>query len=257
MQNEAMHALFKNYSKENGMDIRFLGTGDGARYFADFLQTASYYVGDAPDMLLKKGNEAIIIEHFEFDSYSVSRKGSQGRQEMARIKRRESSREAIEDNALFSDEIKGESSFQNLITNLCRSFRKHCRHISQYKENLEGYGLIDDSTQVKTMFLVEDISPLGSMVLDNDQNSAPRPLIVLLCDAFLDVFRDSSDVDFVLACSSASSKDFMWFADRRDINEYYNHAVDYEKMTFLNFNVQVTGFRIVLPQDNVNDEQII
>ena len=93
--------------------------------------------------------------------------------------------------------------------------------------------------------------------LDNDQNSAPHPLIVLLCDAFLAVFRDTSDVDFVLACSSASSKDFMWFADRRDINEYYNHAVDYEKMTFLNFNVQVTGFRIVLPQDNVNDEQII
>ena len=61
MQNEAVHALFKNYSKENGMDIRFLGTGDGARYFADFLQTASYYVGDAPDMLLKKEMKQLLL----------------------------------------------------------------------------------------------------------------------------------------------------------------------------------------------------
>ena len=63
MQNEAVRALFKNYSEEDGMDIRFLGTGNGARYFADFAQNGNYYADDAPDMMLKKGNEVIIIEH--------------------------------------------------------------------------------------------------------------------------------------------------------------------------------------------------
>ena len=80
MENEAVHALFKNYTETSGMDIRFLGTGMSARYFADFVQNGTYYADDAPDMILKKGNEAIIIEHFEFDSYHVGRKGSPGRE---------------------------------------------------------------------------------------------------------------------------------------------------------------------------------
>ena len=110
MKNEALHALWKNFSEENGMDIRFLGTGNGARHFADFVQNGSYYIGDAPDMLLKKGNEVIIIEHFEFDCYHVERKGSLGRREMARIQKQEDSVEATTDGVTFADEIKGKCS---------------------------------------------------------------------------------------------------------------------------------------------------
>ena len=40
---------------------------------------------DAPDMLVRKDNIALIIEHFEFDSYRVTRKGSQNRREQSRI----------------------------------------------------------------------------------------------------------------------------------------------------------------------------
>lgn len=250
MKNEAVHALFKNYSEEEGMDIRFLGTGNGARYFADFIQNGTYYADDAPDMMIKKGNEVIIIEHFEFDSYHVSRKGSPARREMARIQKAEDSVEATEDGVLFSDEIKGKSSYQDLIANLCRSFREHYSRIPMYKENLRGYGLIDDTTQVKVMFLVEDVSPLGSIVVSRDrQDSKMRPLIVLLCKEFLDLFRDSVDLDYVLACSSAADQDFVWFADRNEIDEYYKHAVDYGKMIFLDFDVQVLGFKMTIPRN--------
>ena len=246
MENEAVRALFKNYSATNGMDVRFLGTGKGAHYFADFMQNAVCFADDAPDMILKMDNKVIIIEHFEFDSYHVGRKGSQGRQEMARIQRNEGSIEATKDGVLFSDEIKRKSSFRDLISNLCRNFKEHYNRIPKYKENLREYGLIGDSTQVKVMFLVEDVSPLGSMVLDDNKQ---RPIIVLLYREFLDLFRDSLDVDYVLACSSAADKDFMWFADRDEIGEYYQNAVDYASMTFLDFDVQVTGFKMTLPQE--------
>ena len=61
--------------------------------------------------------------------------------------------------------------------------------ITKYKENLIRYGLIDHSTQVKVMFLVEDVSPLGSMVIDNDGKQ--RPIIVLICKEFLDLFSEN------------------------------------------------------------------
>ncbi len=251
MQNEAVRALFKNYSEENGMDIRFLGTGNGARYFADFVQNGDYYADDAPDMMLKKGNEAIIIEHFEFDSYHADRKGSPGRREMARIQRNEDSIEATADGVFFSDEIKGKSSFHDLLTNLCRSFTEHYSRIPKYKENLKRYGLIDDSTQVKVMFLVEDVSPLGSIVIDGKKQ---RPIIMLLCKEFLDLFKEATGLDYILSCSSAAENNFVWFADRREIEEYYKCAVDYENKYFLDFDVQVVGFKMAFPREETRDK---
>jgi len=97
------------------------------------------------------------------------------------------------------------------------------------------------------MFLVEDVSPLGSMVIDND--SKQRPIIVLLCKEFLDLFGEAVELDYVLACSSNAYENLLWFADRNEIDEYYKHAADYEMMTFLDFDVQVTGFKIALPKE--------
>ena len=247
MKNEAIHALFKNYSETNGMDIRFLGTGNGAHYFADFVQSATYYADDAPDMVLKKGNEVIIIEHFELDSYHISRKGSPGRQEMARIQRNEDMIDATEDGVLFSDAIKGKSSFQDLISNLCCNFKAHYDRIPKYKENLKEYGLIDDTTSIKIMFLIEDGSPLGSIAVD--QEAKQYPIIVLLYEKFLDLFRGAINLDYILACSSAADKNFMWFADRAEIDEYYSNAVDYDKMVFLDFDVQVVGLKMPFPRE--------
>ena len=250
MKNEAVRALFKNYSKKDGMDIHYMGTGKGARHFADFVKNATYYADDAPDMMLKKGNEVIIIEHFEFDSYHVSRKGSPGRREMARIQRNEDLIEASAEGVLFSDAIKGKSSFQDLISNLCYNFKAHYDRISKYKDNLKVYGLIDDTTAIKVMFLVEDVSPLGSITVDME--SKQYPIIVLLCKAFLDVFRDATELDYLLACSSAGNENFMWFADRIEVEEYYKNAIDYEKMTFLDFDLQVVGFKMSFPHDETS-----
>lgn len=41
----------------------------------------------------------------------------------------------------------------------------------------------------------------------------------------------------------------MWFADRMEVEEYYKNAVDYEKMMFLDFDVQVVRFKMSFPRD--------
>ena len=80
------------------------------------------------------------------------------------------------------------------------------------------------------MFLIEDTLPLGSIAIDKD--SKQHPIIVLLYKAFWDVFRNATNLDYILASSSACNDNFVWFADRYDLAVYYEHAIDYDKMVF-------------------------
>ena len=61
--------------------------GTAAKEFAAIFQNGEKLIGDVPDMLVFKNNAALIIEHFEFDSYRVTREGSQNRREQSRIDR--------------------------------------------------------------------------------------------------------------------------------------------------------------------------
>lgn len=244
MRNEAFEALEKYLSQMNKTGIRYYGSGAGARHFADIFSNGVCHLGDAPDLLLKKDNSAIIVEHFEYDSYSAGKKGSQCRRELARIHQKNNSANASKKEICFSDAINGNASFQNLISNLCNSFRTHYQRISQYKENLRSKGLIDASAQVKTMFLLEDTSPLGSFVIDrNNEGSQIHPIIVLLHKEFLDLFSASGDLDYILACSASGNENYVWFADRNEIADYYQHMISYDKMIFPEFNVQTIGFQ--------------
>lgn len=248
-ENEAYQAI-KNYSDSDGMKILFHGTGNGARRFADFFAHGILYQGDAPDMLMVKENEAIIIEHFEFDSCHVRRgKGSPARQELNRIQIAEDALIATEDGVFFNDEIKAKSSYSDLIANVTRSFKKHYSHIAMYKNNLTTLGLINDAMDVRVLFLLEDASPLGTMVSERKGfNSKIRPLVLPLCEDFLDLLRESPDLDYVLCCSSAGEENYVWFIDCREIDEYDKHKVDYTNMDFLSFNTQVMGVKFSIPR---------
>lgn len=248
-ENEAYQAL-KNYSGSDGMKIIFHGTGNGARHLADCLDNGIYYQGDAPDMLVIKENEAIIIEHFEFDSCHVRRgKGSPARQELSRIQIAEDALTATEEGAFFHDEIKAKSSYSDLLANVTRSFKKHYSHIAMYKNNLTELGLINDAMDVRVLFLLEDASPLGTMVAERKgYHSKIRPLVLPLCEDFLDLLRVSPDLDYVLCCSSAGEENYVWFIDCREIDEYYKNKVDYKNMYFMDFTPQVMGVKFSIPR---------
>lgn len=249
-ENEAYQALSKNFPNSGGMDIHFYGSGNGARCFADFVEHGAYYLGDAPDMLIIKENGAIIIEHFEFDSYHVRKRGgSPGRQELNRIQAAKDELTPTEEGVFFHDEIKAKSSYLDLIANVTRSFEKHYSRVPVYKKNLKELGLINDTMDVRVLFLLEDVSPLGTMVSERKGwDSKILPLVLALCEDFLDLLNESPELDYVLCCSSAGEQDFVWFVDCAELSEYYKNMVDYKNMDFLNFNTQVMGVKISMPR---------
>lgn len=248
MENELLKAINKYFSSDGGTDMYCCGTGYAAKEFADIFQTGKRLIGDAPDMLVCKDNIAIIIEHFEFDNYMVTRKGSQNRREQSRIDRLAKELAPTESSVYFHDKIHGHSSYQNYIQNVIRNFEEHYVRIGTYKRNLRDYGLINETTDVKVMFFIEDTSPLGSMVVDQSvDRPSVRPICLGQCQEFLSLLNNSPEVNYVLACSMAGQDSIVWFIDRNEVEEYQKMSVDYSKMQFIDYEPQVTGFRLQTP----------
>lgn len=246
-KNEALNAIRKYFPTNEGTQMYFHGTGTGAKTFADILQSGEKFIGDAPDMLIRKNDMAVIVEHFEFDCYKVTRKGSQSRREQSRIGRKEKDVIPTESGVHFNDKIHGTSSYDDYIQNVCRNFREHYLQINAYKENLKKAGLINDKSVIKVLFLIEDTSPLGSMVV-NDSNDPPSPQPICLgqCREFLSLFEKSPEVNYVIACSMCESENIVWFIDQNEISDYQKESIDYSKMQFLDFEPQVLSFQSLI-----------
>lgn len=249
-ENEAWETIQKYFSKNNELTIHFFGSGDNPRMFSEFVQTGQFYVGDTPDMLLRKGNTAIIIEHFEIDSSRANRKGSSCRKELSRIERAEKLVEYSEEGTFFHDEISVNSSYAFLLENVKKNFEHHYSHIGMYRENLKKWGLIAETDVVKVMFLIDDVSPLGTIAVPiDDRNAKPCPVVLAQSKEFLELMQKSPDVDFVLACSGAGNQDFLWFIDNNQLDSYFSNIIDYESMDFLDITPHIFSFKMAIPSD--------
>lgn len=184
-----------------GAQIHFLGSGNGARKFVDMLDSPENRLYESPDMIAKKGNDVIAIEHFSVDSSkNTRRKGSNDSRELDRIEKGLASlrSKAPKNPTIYRDTIKGERSYDNLITNTSDIFNNHYGKIHKYKENMTKNKIIDSSTNLKTMFFIDDVSTLGANV---QTDKGAMPILLPFSYEFLSFLKLHKDVDYVLACS--------------------------------------------------------
>lgn len=240
----------------NGGEIHYHGEGGNVRSFVDMLEPQNIHVNrDAPDMYIQKGDTVVIVEHFEFDSYKATKKGSEHRQELARIRRKEDSLLPTEAGVRLHEEIQGVSSYENYLSNVTRSFNEHYAHIDLYIENLKKEGVITDSSTVKVLFFAEDVSPLGTVVIQQDDDASGIMMVTLSdCKEFLDLLSKSCRVDYVLACSSYNNEWLVWFIDQSELETYYDHVIEYSTLQFLHFKPQVISYKMLLPDNQLNEQ---
>ena len=244
MKDDATIAHEHYFSDTTGNTVYFHGSDSGALFVRDMLTNGMLHPGDAPDLVITHDNVALIIEHFEFDSYRVTRKGSCSRTEQARIDRKFNEQPI---GSVYIDRIKGASSYDDYLANATRSFTIHYKHISMYKKNLKKDGIIKDTTIVKTMFLIEDVSPIGTMVFSEESDTGIAPVVLAQSPEFLELLAQSPNVDYVLCCSSAGQHEYIWLIDRDEIDCYRENACDYKKMRFIFSNPNVVCGSIMLP----------
>ena len=225
------YLIFEERFKEDST-VYYSGSGKGIHHFIDLYENGDLYVGDSPDMVLMHDNYAIIMEHFQFDSYPVhKKKGSMRAREEARIDRVYDEMPASEEGVIFHDQIRVNNSYEDYVNNVCKNFVDHYNKIEQYKRNLVASGLVAECTSTKMMFVIEDVSKLGTYVL-NEQKEL-LPLYLSQCREFLSLLSRSPMVDYVLCFASAGGNDYACFIDREDLSFYEEDACDYANMRFL------------------------
>ena len=253
MKNEAYQAILKRFEKKDGLTLHLYGSDASATSFANLLENGAIYLGDAPDMFIKLGNHALIIEHFEYDGYHVRKgKGSSGRQKLKIIEEN-----AKKGDGFYSGIINAKSSLGDLLTNIARSFEQHYSHIPLYKGNLMEHALIDDHTEVKTLFLLEDTSPLGTLFSGaNEFNPDICYFMPALSNEFLDILQSHPDVDYILNFSNAGGKDVAWFIDSNELDAFREHTVDYSNMLFYPSEAHVILGKKCVSRSEINNEKI-
>ena len=256
MGNEATRAL-EHYLRNESNTIHFLGADAGVNLLCEVLQDGRSIPGDAPDLVVIKENSAVIIEHFEFDSFRVTRKGSTSRTEQARIEREQSLMPATPDGVVYHGKIQATSSYSDYIANVSRSFKEHYGRIATYKKNLIECGTITEEMTIKTVFLIDDVSPIGSIAVDySTQPSQIVPVILAQSPEFLQLLSDSCDLDYVLCCSSAGSNEYFWFIDLDQLPAYVEKQCDYASMQFLSSHPSVVIGKISIPHGSVGDKEL-
>ncbi len=235
--------------------LQYWGDDKTVKALTEMFATAKPYGEEAPDMYFIKGNRVLIIEHFEFDCYHAAKNGSSSfRREEARIKRVFDAVPLTEQRiTVMRDVIRGKSSYEDYVKNVRRNFLKHYKKIDKYFEKLKEVGVIREETDVKVMFLIDDVSPLGALVVDNNDkwNEGDTSSVQLSCSIeFLNLLTDSPKVDYVISCSTCFSNPMVWFISRNNLSAYYQHSVDYASMRFLSLTPHVIEVRTIVPSVN-------
>ena len=225
-------------------EIRYFGEDNSLRCFVDMFFHGDLHIGDAPDFYISMNNEIMIVEHFEFDSYGVNRKGSIHRQELAKIERMNSKIPYTESGELRHVEMQGRTSYRNYIDNASRSFDDHYAHVDMYIDNLRKAQIINEKLEVKIVFLIEDVSPLGSVAVKYNGDDPPFiPMNLAFCKEFIELIENKDMVDYIIACSSYGNVNETWFIDLQQLEEYRKQAIDFAAMEFVDFSTHVLTYK--------------
>ena len=167
---------------------------------------------DHPDGFCKCGNNILIIEHFEFDSSAKNKDGSKNRQEIFRVSNiKQNDTESIQ---IYRDKIKCDYTIENYIKNALENLNKHYLKLEEYKEHLKQEKIINDKSQVKVLFCIEDTTVLGN--IDNNR----KPIYLLHCKEFIETVEKMKKINYIICGSSYSSDNFTWFTAIPKIKNY-------------------------------------
>lgn len=207
-----------------------------ADWFVSAISEEEVIPYERPDAYVCRGNQILMIEHFEIDGYPEKKKGSSKLKENEiRLERR--AMEILRENrvAMVQDCLDEANAYTKFIKNCKRRFDKHYTQIDQYKQNLIESGVATPDTEFLICFLMEDVSPLGTWACDE---TGLHPVCLGESQEFLDFWKDRPNVDWILSAIETDAGYKPYFLSRNEIGDYESRARDYVRCQFLSSNTQ-------------------
>lgn len=144
---EATEAIKKYFSEEIN-SVKYHGDKDFLVRFSELFSADYCKKYEAPDLFMKDGNELWIIEHFEFDCFSTSRKGSSAKIEQSRVDREFERFCPTKPDDIFKNETDAVSSYGYYIKNVTEAFLSRYGDIEKYKAKLVRENYSDAKSRV-------------------------------------------------------------------------------------------------------------
>lgn len=166
-KNELEHLIFENAIRE----IDYCGSIDGSCLSKVINNCTSF---ERPDIISFVDNTACAIEHFEYDFYKHTRKGSLYQQEEANISRKLLKNLKEKDKDSYIGSIDTKASVDYFIYNFLEVYSNHYKNILEYKTNVKKELNIH---KIKMWFIAEFTGGLPAYYQTNDAHGILHPLL--------------------------------------------------------------------------------
>lgn len=203
---------------------------------------------EAPDILSIFDNYIIAIEHFEFDSFSSNRKGSDYKIKENNIKK-EIDKEVIKSlkkskSSINHAVIKSSATLENYYNNFQQTFLTHYKKINQYRSKIENdYGTERD---IVMCFFAEDSTPLGNYFLDRESSNNLQPLTPLYSDEIIEMLIKHNKVQYLILGVFALNeyKVIVFKNDKETLKKFKKNRshINITKNNFVSLEPQITSF---------------
>ena len=213
---------------------------------------------ERPDILSIFDNKIIGIEHFEFDSFKKSHKGSNYKIEDNSIKRNFQetvNKELINKKSItVHDEIKSTPSLDNYFSNFKNNFIQHYNKVDDYIDHIEKK--FDCSNKkVSICFFAEDVSPLGSYFLDKKRKT--NLLNPLYSDDIIKLLENCPKVKYIIIGTYATSEHKLIIIENKKsvLKRFKQEKPKINKSDFMSFTPQTTGFAMRITTKEIEEHK--
>jgi hypothetical protein len=186
----------------------------------------------------KTNHSILIIDHVTFDS-AANLSGQEKNFSDMFLKKQRRLRKAKKNMTgnfkMLPPVFRGPGSARGYLMNCALAFRQHYALLNEYKTALREEGVCLASGGIKTCFFMEDITPLGSYILNPD---GMDELVLFYVKQFLDLFERSPDLDYVFFGNFKGRSDALWFMSKKNIQCYRTNEMDILRKNYFSFDVK-------------------
>lgn len=248
-RNEIDEVLTK-YGIYAGKEVTLFDYGEEIHSLIRFFKSGKPVSFERPDGYIKDGKKVLIIEHFAIDGYSELPNGG------SELLRNENQREkefsklpATKEGIHLSKHLGTSNSYISFLENCKRRFEQHYSQIEAYKKHLIGEGLADTDAEFTTCFLMDDISPFGTLINYGDSIC---PVFLAKSKEFLDFYSNHPNVDWIISAVVLPSGFAPYFFSYKEINTYRTQTIDYSSYQFLSFDPVQMDSKIIVPKERLD-----
>ena len=200
---------------------------------------------ERPDILSIYDNKIVAIEHFEFDSYKNTSKGSNFKIQDNIIERRMKNKIETglreKDEIIIHDQIEDTSSLTQYYNNFKKILQSHIENIPEYKEHIiQEYGT---DRELEFWFFAEDVTPLGSYYYRRT-NEHPSLLLPFSKEniAILRMHKEIKGLIFGIYAMN-EYKLVVMYNDEETLRKIENNEYfKFDESEFMNFSPKTMGF---------------